>query len=87
MNAALDTTAEVYSRDGFIFPIEILPEAEVKLVLADLEKAEAECADDPERLALVRSYPDRLIPSFDRLIRHKRLIEAVKSILGCDLMV
>ena len=87
MNAALDTTAEVYSRDGFIFPIEILPEAEVKLVLADLEKAEAECSGDPERLALVRSYPDRLIPSFDRLIRHRCLIEAVKSILGCDLMV
>ena len=87
MNAALDTIAETYANDGFVFPVDVVPEAEAKAVRADLERAEAECADDPEKLALVRSYPDRLIPSFDALVRNKRLVEAVKPILGPDLMV
>jgi len=36
---------------------------------------------------LLRSYPARLLPSFDRLIRHPRLIDAVSQILGRDLLV
>ncbi len=87
MNAALDSIAETYANDGFVFPVDVVPEAEAKAVRVDLERAEAECADDPEKLALVRSYPDRLIPSFDTLVRNERLIEAVKPILGPDLMV
>ena len=87
MNAALDSIAETYANDGFVFPVDVVPEAEAKAVRTDLERAEAECADDPEKLALVRSYPDRLIPSFDALVRNERLVEAVKPILGPDLMV
>ena len=87
MNAALDSIAETYVNDGFVFPVDVVPEAEAKAVRADLERAEAECSDDPEKLALVRSYPDRLIPSFDALVRNERLVEAVKPILGPDLMV
>ena len=87
MNAALDSIAETYANDGFVFPFDVVPEAEANAVRADLERAEAECADDPEKLALVRSYPDRLIPSFDALVRNERLVEAVKPILGPDLMV
>lgn len=87
MNAALDSNAEIYARDGFVFPIDVAEEEEAKAVRADLERAEAECADDPEKLSLVRSYPSNLIPSFDRLIRNRNLIEAVKPILGPDLMV
>ena len=87
MNAALDSIAETYANDGFVFPVDVVPEAKAKAVRADLERAEAECADDPEKLALVRSYPDRLIPSFDALVRNERLVEAVKPILGPDLMV
>ena len=56
-----------------------------KAVRADLERAEAECADDPEKLSLVRSYPSNLIPSFDTLIRNPNLIAAVTPILGPDL--
>lgn len=81
------TLAERYQKDGFVFPIDVMDREEAALVRADLEKAEAELADDPERLALLRSYPDRLLPSFDALIRHPSLIEAASSVLGPDLMV
>ena len=61
--------ADTYARDGFVFPIDVVSEDEAKAVRADLEAAEAELAGDPEKLALLRSYPDRLLPSFDRLVR------------------
>lgn len=79
--------ADVYDRDGFVFPIDVIPRAEAEAVRADLEAAEAECADDPQRLAVVRAYPDRVLPSFDRLIRNPNLIAAASQVLGPDLMV
>ncbi|MCP5080253.1 MAG: phytanoyl-CoA dioxygenase family protein, partial [Alphaproteobacteria bacterium] len=82
MALAIDTIAGTCERDGFVFPLDVLSEPDAKAVRADLEAAESELADDPERLALLRTYPDRLLPSFDELIRHPALIEAVKPILG-----
>ena len=79
--------AEQYDRDGFIFPIDTVTTEEAQALRADLEAAEAELVDDPERLALLRSYPDRLLPSFDRLIRNERLIAAASAVLGPDLLV
>jgi ectoine hydroxylase-related dioxygenase (phytanoyl-CoA dioxygenase family) len=79
--------AETYEQDGFVFPIDVLSEAETKAIRADLEAGEAELADRPEELSMLLSYPDRLLPSFDRLIRNPRLIDAASQILGPDLMV
>ena len=79
--------AELYRRDGFVFPVDAVSEAEAGAIRADLEAAEAELADDRDSLSILRSYPDRLLPSFDRLIRTPRLIETVQRILGPDLMV
>lgn len=82
-----DDMAEIYARDGFVVPIDIVDSAAAKALRADLEAAEAELADDPERLALLRTYPDRLLPSFDRLIHHEKLVKAATAALGPDLMV
>jgi ectoine hydroxylase-related dioxygenase (phytanoyl-CoA dioxygenase family) len=87
MALAMEEISRTYSQDGFVFPIDAVSEAEAKEIRADLERAEAEVADDPTRLAMVRSYPDRLIPSFDKLIRSQTLIDAIKPILGENLMV
>ena len=78
---------ETYVNDGFFFPIDVINETQAQALRADLEAAEAEVADDPEKLMLLQSYPDRLLPSFDRLIRDPNLIAAVSPILGDDLMV
>ena len=79
--------AELYEQDGFVFPFDVLAAHEAQAIRADLEAAEAELADDTERFALLRSYPDRLLPSFDALIRHPVLLDAVRPILGPDLLV
>ncbi len=79
--------AEAYDRDGFIFPIDAVSSEEARALRQDLEAAEAELADDPERFGLLRSYPDRLLPSFDRLIRNENLIAAASAVLGPDLLV
>lgn len=60
--------AEIYDRDGFVFPIDVVSAAEAEAVRADLEAAEKELKDDPKRLAVLRAYPDRVLPSFDKLI-------------------
>ena len=87
MAVPVSTISETYSRDGFVFPIDAIDADEARAVRADLESAEAELADDPEKLALLRSYPDRLLPSFDELIRNENLISAASQVLGADLMV
>tara|TARA_B100000676_G_C18090099_1_gene858838 strand:+ start:1312 stop:2157 length:846 start_codon:yes stop_codon:yes gene_type:complete len=87
MNVEMKSISEAYTKNGFVFPIDAVTEEEAKSIRADLEKAETECINHPEKLALLRSYPDRLIPSFDQLVRNENLIEAVKPMLGSDLMV
>ena len=83
----LETLAQTYERDGFAFPVDVLSALEAQEIRDDLELAELELSDDPEKLMLLRSYPDRLLPSFDRLIRNTRLIDVVAPILGPNLMV
>lgn len=87
MNQMLSGISANYGRDGFVFPIDIVSQAEAAALRADLESAEAACADDPKRLGLLRGHPARLLPSFDRLIRHPRMIAAASAALGPDLMV
>lgn len=79
--------AVAYQRDGFVVPIDVVSIEEARHLREDLEKAELELADNSEKLALLRSYPDRLLPSFDALTRNKTLISAASAILGSNLMV
>jgi hypothetical protein len=79
--------AAAYERDGFFFPCDVTSEADAAELVADLESAEAQFAGDRAQLSLLRSYPSQLLPSFARLIRHPRLIDAVSQIVGPDVLV
>ena len=79
--------AETYRRDGFVFPIDVLSEAEARSLRVDLEAAEAELAADPERSALLRSNSNYLLPSFDALVCNEKLLAAASRVLGPDLLV
>ena len=79
--------AAKYDEAGFVFPVEVINAEEAQALRDDLEAAEAELADDPERLGLLRAYPDRLLPSMDRLIRNETLVAAASAVLGPDLVV
>ncbi len=87
MNATTSTIASTYAQHGFVFPYDVMSEDEASAIRTDLEAAEADLADRRAELTLLRAYPDRLLPSFDALIRHPRLIEAASQLLGPDLMV
>lgn len=87
LDMAQDEIAAIYERDGFVVPIDVISAAEAQAVRDDLEAAEAELAHDPEKLALLSGYPDRLLPSFDALTRNPKLIAAASAVLGPDLMV
>lgn len=78
---------EAYQRDGFVFPLDILAADEAEALREELESAERELAGDEEQLSMLRAYPDRVLPAFDQVIRHPKLIESVSQILGPDLMV
>lgn len=87
MTVTISTIAETYDRDGFVFPCDVVSETKAQELLADLEAGEAALSDRPAELSMLHSYPDQLLPSFAKLIRHPRLIEAVSQILGPDLLV
>ena len=76
-----------YMQDGFVVPIDVMSQQEARILRTDLEDAEAELANDVEKLALLKAYPDRLLPSFDALTRNETLISAASAVLGPDLMV
>ena len=76
-----------YNRDGFIAPIDIISKEEAQALRMDLENAELELSDNPEKLALLKAYPNRLLPLFDRLTRNEKLVSATSAVLGPDLMV
>ncbi|MCY4229930.1 MAG: phytanoyl-CoA dioxygenase family protein [Alphaproteobacteria bacterium] len=76
-----------YARDGFVFPLDIMTRAGAEALRADLEQGEAELAGDPQRLGLLRGFPARVLPSFDRLVRHPKMVEAARAVLGSDVMV
>jgi hypothetical protein len=87
MNDMASTLAADYARDGFVFPVDILTPAEAQALRADLEAGEAALADDLQKRSLLRGYPARLLPSFDALIRHPKMIAAASAVLGPDLLV
>ena len=87
MNNISSQIAAAYARDGFVFPLDILSADEALTLRTDLEEAEALYADDPKKRAMVRGYPARLLPSYDALIRHPKMIAAASAVLGPDLLV
>ena len=87
MTTSTSEIAHIYERDGFFFPVDVLSEAEAQAIRDDFEAAEAELADRPGELAILRGSPAHVLPSFAELIRHPRLVEAVSEVLGPDLLV
>ena len=87
MNDLASTFSLDYSRDGFVYPVDILTPAEAKVLRDDLEAGEAALADDPAKRALLRGYPARLLPSYYDLVNHPKMIAAAKAVLGPDVMV
>ena len=75
-NLSNNNIASKYTEEGFVAPIEVMTAKETLNLRLDFEDAEAELVNQPEKQALLRSYPNRLLPSFDALTRNSKLIDA-----------
>ena len=73
---------EIYAQQGFFSPVSAISETEAKELRQDYEAAERELYGDKDRLALLKAYPNRLLPSFDAVTRNRTLVTAAQEILG-----
>ena len=87
MNMIPSSLAADYARDGFVFPVDILTEAEAQKIRADLEAAEAQFAEDPKKRAIVRGFPARLLPSYAALVTHPKMVAVARAVLGPDVLL
>jgi len=79
---------EKYNRDGFVFPVDCLTAEEVRHYRGALEAFEREQGDTFGRLPdLVRSKSHLLFTWMDALVRHPRVLDAVESLIGPDIMI
>jgi ectoine hydroxylase-related dioxygenase (phytanoyl-CoA dioxygenase family) len=73
-----------YRRDGIVFPIRVVDEAEAGRMLARLEGIEA--AHGGRLPARINQKPHLLFPWLNALVRHPRIVDAVEDLLGPDLL-
>ena len=78
---------KIYADKGFFCPVDAISKTKAKELREDYEAAETELHGDIERLALLKAYPNRLLPSFDAVTRNETLVAAAKEILGEDILV
>ena len=84
-NRLLDESAvAAYRRDGIVFPIRVVDEAEAARMLGRLEAIEA--AHGGKLPARINQKPHLLFPWLNELVRHPRIVDAVEDVLGPDLL-
>lgn len=88
--AAVDVDAEAFRRLGFAFPVPALTGPETAALRAWLDAFEARDHGEgraASRTRLLRFKPHLLHPALDCVARTPRILDAVASLLGPDLMV
>jgi len=77
-----------YRNDGYLFPIDCLTAEEVCRFRGRLEEFEQAQGDTLGKLPdLVRSKSHLLFSWMDALVRHPRVLDAVESIIGPDILI
>lgn len=79
--------SERYTRDGYVFPVRVMSQDDAAACRADLEKAEAMVAGQPEGGSLFREYSNIALGFVDRITRDPAVTEPVSELLGEDLLV
>jgi hypothetical protein len=77
-----------YRRDGYLFPVDCLTPDEVQHYRGCLEAFERAQGDTFGKLPdLVRSKSHLLFTWMDELVRHPRVLDAVESLIGPDILL
>ncbi|MAC80498.1 MAG: phytanoyl-CoA dioxygenase [Rhodobacteraceae bacterium] len=73
-----------YMADGYLAPVDVMSETEAAGVLGDIERIEAQTHG---RLSgLVRAKPHLLLPFLWDLVHDARIVDAIESLLGPDIL-
>jgi Phytanoyl-CoA dioxygenase (PhyH) len=80
------TRAQVaqYRRDGYLSPLRVMPEQEARLLLAKLEEVERQEGGKLSNASNAKPY--LLFPFLAEIIRDARILDAVESLLGPDIL-
>ena len=78
-------TVRHYREQGYAFPIAALSRAEASECMHDLERVEATAGNGI--LKTIRGKGHLMLMSLYRLVRHPRILDAVESIVGPDILV
>ena len=87
MSATHKDLAARYERDGFVFPVDVMTQAQANGCRQQLEALEARDSDDFPIKACVRRYPNLVLPFVDEITRRTEITDIVAEILGPDLLV
>lgn len=79
-----DAQIQAYARDGYLFPIRVLSEAEARAYRQRLEAAEA--SGDPRVKQYLRTKSHLVFTWCDALIRHPKVLDAVEDVIGPDIL-
>ena len=85
MTGSLSPTAgATYQRDGILFPLRVISEAEAAEATRQLEAIEAR--EGGKLGKRTNQKPHILVPALNRLVRNPTILDAVESILGPNLL-
>ncbi len=87
MTATINAIVARYERDGFVFPIDVMTQAEAADYRHQLEMLEAEDSDAFPVKRCLRRYPNLVLPFVDEISRRPEVTDAIAEILGPDLLV
>ena len=59
-----EALAQTYERDGFAFPVDVVSVSEAQEIRDDLELAESDLADNPEKNHVTARLPRQVAPVF-----------------------
>jgi non-heme Fe2+,alpha-ketoglutarate-dependent halogenase len=88
VKALTEDRAAGFHRDGYLCPVPMLSEDEVRAALADLARYEAWLgAPLPETERKWRTMPYAHLPWFNKLVRDPRVLDVVEDLIGPDILV
>ena len=82
-----NTLTQRYQRDGFVFPLRALSEAEAARWRSEYETLERDRRDDPNFLYAINGGMNFVLPLLDNVCANSRILDAVEQILGPDIVV
>jgi ectoine hydroxylase-related dioxygenase (phytanoyl-CoA dioxygenase family) len=74
-----------YERDGILFPIRVMSEADATALLPKLERMEAR--DGGKLSRRTNQKPHLLAPFLSEIVRNEAILDAVESVIGPDILV